>query len=46
MSEWRNWAGDQVCRPAAMVAPASRDELARAVASADKVRDVERVLGA
>ncbi|MEJ7892993.1 MAG: D-arabinono-1,4-lactone oxidase [Solirubrobacteraceae bacterium] len=38
MSEWRNWAGDQVCRPAAMVAPASRGELARVVASADKVR--------
>lgn len=38
MSEWRNWAGDQVCRPAAFVAPANRDELTRAVAAAPKVR--------
>jgi L-gulonolactone oxidase len=32
--EWRNWAGDQVCRPAQVIEPANRDELAAAVASA------------
>jgi FAD-linked oxidoreductase len=36
--EWRNWTGDQVCRPAAIVAPATRDELRAAVAGAPKVR--------
>jgi L-gulono-1,4-lactone dehydrogenase len=29
--EWRNWAGDQRCRPAAIEQPASRDELVDAV---------------
>ena len=29
--EWRNWAGDQVCRPAAIERPRSRDELLAAV---------------
>jgi L-gulono-1,4-lactone dehydrogenase len=38
VTEWRNWAGDQACRPAAIVRPADRDELARAVAGARKVR--------
>ncbi len=33
-AEWRNWAGDQACRPAERVAPRDRDELAAAVASA------------
>jgi L-gulono-1,4-lactone dehydrogenase len=32
--EWVNWAGDQSCRPAAIVRPASRDELAEEVARA------------
>ena len=32
--EWVNWAGDQSCRPAEVVRPASRDELAEAVARA------------
>src|ERR1700712_567566 len=31
---WTNWAGDQSCRPAAVVRPGSRDELAEAVAAA------------
>ena len=32
--EWRNWTGDQVCRPAEVVAPRNRDELAAAVVRA------------
>ncbi len=32
--EWVNWAGDQCCRPAEIVRPQSRDELAEAVARA------------
>jgi L-gulonolactone oxidase len=32
--EWRNWAGDQACRPVERVAPRGRDELAAAIASA------------
>ena len=32
--EWSNWAGDQVCRPAELVRPRSRDELAAAIAAA------------
>jgi L-gulonolactone oxidase len=31
---WSNWAGDQTCRPAAVVRPASRDELGEAIATA------------
>ena len=31
---WVNWAGDQSCRPAEVVRPADRDELAEAVAAA------------
>ncbi len=31
---WTNWAGDQACRPAEVVRPRSRDELAEAVARA------------
>ena len=30
-AEWRNWAGDQRCRPAAIETPATRDELAEVV---------------
>jgi L-gulono-1,4-lactone dehydrogenase len=29
--EWRNWAGDQRCRPVAIETPANRDELAEVV---------------
>jgi FAD-linked oxidoreductase len=40
--EWVNWAGDQRCRPARTARPASREELAEAVAAAavagEKVR--------
>ncbi len=32
--EWANWAGDQRCRPARVVAPRSREELAEAVGAA------------
>ena len=32
--EWVNWAGDQRCRPARIVSPAGREELAAAVAAA------------
>src|SRR5690348_13787338 len=39
---WANWAGDQSCRPARILRPQSRDELAEAVAAAaargEKVR--------
>jgi L-gulono-1,4-lactone dehydrogenase len=35
---WRNWAGDQVCTPAAVVATASESELVDVVARADRVR--------
>ena len=35
MGEWRNWAGDQACRPArAASRPRDRDELAAAVGAA------------
>jgi len=32
--EWRNWAGDQACRPAAITAPANREDLVRAITAA------------
>ncbi len=32
--EWVNWAGDQRCRPARLIRPGSRDELAEAIAAA------------
>ena len=32
-AEWRNWVGDQRCRPAQVLAPRSREELAEAVAA-------------
>ena len=32
--EWRNWAGDQRCRPQAIERPGNRDELAELLASA------------
>ncbi len=33
-ASWTNWAGDQSCRPLEILAPASREELAAAVAAA------------
>jgi FAD-linked oxidoreductase len=33
-SAWRNWAGDQVCRPQRLLRPRDRDELAEVVAAA------------
>jgi L-gulono-1,4-lactone dehydrogenase len=35
---WTNWAGDQVCSPAARVEPASEDELVAALSGARRVR--------
>jgi L-gulono-1,4-lactone dehydrogenase len=34
MGEWRNWAGDQACRPIETIEPRDRDELSAAVAGA------------
>src|SRR3954451_15886701 len=34
MAEWRNWAGDQACRPRVLLRPRDREDLAGAVASA------------
>ena len=34
IGEWRNWAGDQACRPVESIRPRSRDELAESVALA------------
>jgi FAD-linked oxidoreductase len=31
---WVNWAGDQACRPEEIIAPANREELAEAIATA------------
>jgi len=33
-SEWRNWAGDQRCRPSAIVSPGTREELAEVITRA------------
>src|SRR3984893_12870598 len=33
---WRNWAGDQLCRPAAIERPGSIDELSAAIAGAGR----------
>jgi L-gulonolactone oxidase len=37
---WRNWAGDQVCRPARQVAPRTEEELVEALAGAARARVV------
>ena len=37
-AEWRNWAGDQACMPAAFERPGSAGEVAEAVARSDQVR--------
>jgi L-gulonolactone oxidase len=41
--EWANWAGDQSCRPARILCPRSRDELAEAVAGAAAAGEKVRV---
>lgn len=43
--EWVNWAGDQSCRPARIVSPQGRDELAEAVAEAAAAGEKVRVAG-
>ncbi len=43
--EWANWAGDQRCRPARVVRPADREELAEAVAAATAAGQRVRVAG-
>jgi L-gulonolactone oxidase len=42
---WRNWAGDQRCRPAALLRPRDRDELARALAAAGEAGGRVSVVG-
>ena len=43
--EWANWAGDQTCRPARIVRPRNREELAEAVAAAAAAGQKVRVAG-
>jgi L-gulono-1,4-lactone dehydrogenase len=43
--EWVNWAGDQSCRPAHVVRPGSRDELAAAIATSAAAGEKVRVAG-
>jgi L-gulono-1,4-lactone dehydrogenase len=43
---WRNWAGDQVCLPATVERPATRDDVAEAVARAAQAGRTVRVAGA
>ncbi len=43
--EWVNWAGDQRCRPARLVRPRTRDELAEAIASAAAAGQKVKVAG-
>jgi FAD-linked oxidoreductase len=45
MAEWRNWAGDQTCRPRELIRPRDRDELAAAVARAAAERRPISVAG-
>jgi len=44
--EWRNWAGDQACRPAAIEHPATAAEVAEAIGRARDAGRVVRVAGA
>jgi L-gulono-1,4-lactone dehydrogenase len=44
-ASWRNWAGDQACRPATVENPASIEELARAIARARDAALRVRVAG-
>ncbi len=43
--EWANWAGDQRCRPARVVAPRSPEELAEAVGTAAAAGEKLKVTG-
>ncbi len=43
--EWTNWAGDQRCRPARILSPTSRDELAQAIAAAASAGQKVKVAG-
>jgi L-gulonolactone oxidase len=43
--EWANWAGDQRCRPARVVAPRSREELAEAIGAATAAGEKVSVTG-
>ncbi len=43
--EWANWAGDQRCRPARVVAPRSREELAEVVGAAAAAGEKVSVTG-
>jgi len=43
--EWVNWAGDQRCRPARIVRPAGRDELAEEIGAAASAGEKVRVAG-
>jgi L-gulono-1,4-lactone dehydrogenase len=45
VGEWRNWAGDQRCRPARVIAPRSREELAEAVGAAAAAGEKVSVAG-
>ncbi len=44
-TEWANWAGDQRCRPARILAPRSREELSEALAAAAARGERVRVAG-
>jgi L-gulono-1,4-lactone dehydrogenase len=45
-ARWRNWAGDQLCRPAAIETPGSLEEIAAALARAARAGERVRVVGA
>jgi L-gulono-1,4-lactone dehydrogenase len=45
-SEWRNWAGDQACRPAAIEHPASAAEVGESIQRAREAGRKVRVAGA
>jgi L-gulono-1,4-lactone dehydrogenase len=44
-ARWVNWAGDQSCRPARILRPRSRNELAEAIAAAASAGEKVRVAG-
>ncbi len=46
MSEWRNWARNQVCAPAAVAHPRDVDELAAVVKAAAANGSTVKVVGA
>jgi L-gulono-1,4-lactone dehydrogenase len=45
MGEWSNWAGDQRCRPARVLEPRSREELAEAIGAAAAAGEKVKVTG-